>query len=571
MTARGRGDGAGATPGRETTWARLRGPIALVAVTLALYARAPWCGFMSDDRGVLVDRPTAPTFSSVVAAFTHHAMHIQNRAARPGADTYRPLAIASFLVEDAISGRSLLVHHVGNVLIHVANVLLVAAVAGALGLSRRASFAAALLFAAHPAISEAVYWINGRSDPLFVLFLLAALLAWVRGRLWLVAPLFFVSTLAKETAFAVAPAVVLLLPKLRRASAPRSYAALLAPWVAGGVAGIGLRMLALRHMALSDGGGHVAFALARLPEVIADALLSLARPVAEMPVTLFDRYRTIHPAGFAVGCALLALMLALGVVALRRGREVEAWAVASAFLGLAPIALLTFFGFYAGWGRYLYAVAPMACIGAAAVLVDRVLPALREPWRGAALAGAIGYVVVGGVSTFLAASDWRDERAFAEALVRDRPGESVGYMTLGTLDAADGNPALAVADLRRAAEIVPTNPAVWSRLAVLLMTTDQREQAYVAAGRSLALRPGDADTTHVAAVGLLEHGKERDAADALLRVLLVDPTHEGARATIREAAGHLGPASSFVATLRAAVDGDARYAGIASTVRAALE
>ena len=102
-----------------------------------------------------------------------------------------------------------------------------------LGASKDAAALGAILFAVHPAIGEAVHWINGRSDPLCVLFLLLALLAWLRGRSVVTALCVLSATLCKETAFVLAPCALLLLPKRE----PKSgFVAAAWPWAGGTVA-----------------------------------------------------------------------------------------------------------------------------------------------------------------------------------------------------------------------------------------------------------------------------------------------------------------------------------------------
>ena len=118
-------------------------------------------------------------------------------------------------------------HHLANVVLHVANVLLVFALfARATGNSWRSAFVAAL-FAVHPLHVESVAWIAERKDVLSLFFGLLALYAYVRyvqrqriALLGMALAFFLCSLLSKQTLVTL-PFVLLLLDywPLRRQSA----------------------------------------------------------------------------------------------------------------------------------------------------------------------------------------------------------------------------------------------------------------------------------------------------------------------------------------------------------------
>ncbi len=101
---------------------------------------------------------------------------------------YRPITMASFSLNYAVGGNNAAGYHLLNATIHVANTLLVWAVAlvlmRALGVQRSgdAALAVALLFAAHPINTQPVNYISGRSTLLVGLFSLACFLLYARSR-----------------------------------------------------------------------------------------------------------------------------------------------------------------------------------------------------------------------------------------------------------------------------------------------------------------------------------------------------------------------------------------------------
>jgi tetratricopeptide (TPR) repeat protein len=129
---------------------------------------------------------------------------------------YHPLSMLSLSVDHRIGGLSPRVYHASNLALHLANTLLVFALARRLLQSLPGGFIAALLFGVHPLHVESVAWVSERKDVLYTLFYLLSLLAYLRcldradGRqrfytLSLVA--FVLSLLSKGQAVALAPSL----------------------------------------------------------------------------------------------------------------------------------------------------------------------------------------------------------------------------------------------------------------------------------------------------------------------------------------------------------------------------
>ena len=128
-----------------------------------------------------------------------------------------PLTWMSLMLDATLYGTWPGGHHLVNVLLHAANVLLVFAVLlKATGKTGQSAFVAAL-FAVHPLHVESVAWIAERKDVLSLFFGLAALYAYVgyaqkpgRARLALSIVCYLCSLLSKQTLVTL-PFVLLLL------------------------------------------------------------------------------------------------------------------------------------------------------------------------------------------------------------------------------------------------------------------------------------------------------------------------------------------------------------------------
>lgn len=200
-------------PRAEHARADLAGAALVLLAVLAAWSGAGQVGFQFDDWNVIVDNPAVHDWETW-------------RRFMPG---IRPLLKASYVAAWTAGGGHPAAFAWFNVAVHALNALLLLALLRALaprlGLGaageRWVPAASALLFALHPAQTEAVTYLSGRSVSLMALFCLAAVLFQVRAAgsraplsLRLGAALCFALALAvKEHAWAV-PVAVLLVERL---------------------------------------------------------------------------------------------------------------------------------------------------------------------------------------------------------------------------------------------------------------------------------------------------------------------------------------------------------------------
>jgi len=362
----------GAADGGETTPAARRrapsrgaadGPLAagalLCVAVLAAYANALGASFQFDDWAVIVDEPRVASLSAFWASM-------------PG---IRPLLKLSYALGNE-AGLGAVGFHAVNVAIHLGAALLVFALlrrllrtgAAPAGLDAPASSAAAfsdaapraawreelgplagaLVFALHPAQTEAVTYVSGRSTSLAALFALASAYCWLRARAGeggraapVLSPLFFALALATKEYVVVLPLALLLLDRVdlavrarprRRLGALRALAphlALLAGALALAALGDTYRRFAATSLALRGPLDNLAAQLGGLGH--------LARNI------VFWRGLNADPAlptpgwswGRIAAALLLAAFVALALLALKK-RPRSAFAPLWFLLWLAP-------------------------------------------------------------------------------------------------------------------------------------------------------------------------------------------------------------------------------------------
>jgi len=164
--------------------------IAVAALAVAAYLPSLAGVFQFDDYNVIVHNPTVHSWGALLA----------------DAGGIRPLLKASYALNWTLGGGFNLL----NIALHAMNAALLFFIGDTLFRDRRAALIAALLFALHPAATEAVTYVSGRSVSLMTFFYLGALLAYLRGAHWLVSSLLFLCALATRETAVTLPAALLL-------------------------------------------------------------------------------------------------------------------------------------------------------------------------------------------------------------------------------------------------------------------------------------------------------------------------------------------------------------------------
>jgi tetratricopeptide (TPR) repeat protein len=164
--------------------------LAVAAAAFIVYIPSFWGVFHFDDYNVIVNYPTVHSWEALFD--------------RAGGGV-RPLLKASYTLNWTLGfGFSLF-----NIAVHALNAALLFLIADRLFRDRRAALIAALAFALHPAATEAVTYISGRSSSLMAAFYLGAMLAYLHGHRFTSALLFILAVATRETAVTL-PAALLL-------------------------------------------------------------------------------------------------------------------------------------------------------------------------------------------------------------------------------------------------------------------------------------------------------------------------------------------------------------------------
>ena len=361
---------------------------ALFVLAVATFLPALSHGFVWDDVNNLVLSDRLRHWSSLGEVFRQPAMW---SAGLPVGQvgTYRPLALASFVIDHQLGGGHAWMFHLTSVLLHgLAAVLLFRVFtrllgAGPAGTANRAAWALAAIWAVHPAAVEAVAWINGRSELFALLFGSCALLAALPPgggppgdlrRLGVFAGL-LLAALGKETGLVFVPLMLLLVAGQGDATRPLWRRIPAGLWLSAGAATfayLGMRSHALATAAL-PAASDLPRVVVGIPALWMRALQAALLPVDRAPISVGRWIRGLSVVELLVYLLACLLLAAAATWLWRRGRQLVGVGLAWWAMALLPASLVVV-STWPGLMRWLYLALPGLLLAGQQLLAGR-LPA----------------------------------------------------------------------------------------------------------------------------------------------------------------------------------------------------
>ena len=204
-------------------------PIAILAlVSLVVYFNSLTNGFVYDDYATIIEnKHIQHPGKSLPSLFSRSYFNIAS-----GEASYRPVATLSYYLIYAIGELNATYYHLFSVLLHALNVILVYLLANKIIKNRYTALIAGLLFACHPALTEAVDAISYNEDLLTAFFFFLALIIYAditsadvkpRIKAYILSLFsFLLALLSKEMAITL-PAVIFLYDLVMRDADGRSF------------------------------------------------------------------------------------------------------------------------------------------------------------------------------------------------------------------------------------------------------------------------------------------------------------------------------------------------------------
>jgi tetratricopeptide (TPR) repeat protein len=482
-----------------------RWAVASIAILAVLcYANAVANGYVQDDQGIIHDNPLVKTVTGLWRAFAHAYWPEE----RNGAGQYRPLVIASFVIDRAILNVGPWWVHLENIAWHAFVCVLVYRLLGMM-LSTRGAWLGAAWFAVQPVHVEAVSNGVGRCELMASAFVLLALFAHRRRRR--TAILWYALALASKESGIVFLALALLSDLVldRQTDGTRELYLAYA-----GVTTVYAGVLTL----LFEHSRFVVIAVTWDGATTVDRWLTMLRVVPEIarlmlaPVDLkidytprtIDLVTTVTP-GVVLGAALLVAAIAAMVAAWRRAPAV-AFGIAWFFIALSPVSNVLFPSGVVLAERTLY----LPSIGAAVVagwVFERVLTARPR----AVVVFATVLLAAFAARTWTRTPFWHDKKNFLIQAVSQQPESYRAHYMVCTLFLVEKHFADAAHECRTARRLYPVDISPYVDGAVAALGVHDSVTTEQLLDSALKRQPNDYGTLLVLARLRRVQGRYREA------------------------------------------------------------
>ena len=524
-----------------------------------------WGGFVWDDNICVKVEPVQEVSGLWQIWFAPSALGEEGH--------YWPLVYTTFWLEHKLWGFDPAGYHVVNVLLHLANVLLL------WHLLRRlvvpGAWVVAAVFAVHPLHVESVAWIIERKDVLSGLFYLASALVWMRfvekpsSRRYVCSLALYAAGLLSKSIVVTLPAALLIWPWWKQGRVTSTDLLRLVPFFLVGLV-ITVGDLAfyqsVEPLALGYSFTERTLIAARALWFYAGKLLWPTNLAVIYP--LWD-IRVADPLAWGYFIAAVALAIILWHFRQRIGRGPLAGALFFA-VTLSPVLGFVDYGYmqYAFVAdRFQY----LAGIGVVAVAIGAVSSGVRhisDLWQKVSLGSTAMVLVVFGVLTWQQTSIYRDEETFyrhiialnpqarnahlnisktlydqaryeealeaARVAVEQRPDHFDTHANLGGVITALGRFDEAEPHLRHAIALNPQEWHAYLNLGKVLGGQGRYEEALEVARVAVERRPDVAVAHAILGLSSAALGRFDDALQHFDQALSLDPTLENVRAN-REA------------------------------------
>ena len=504
----------------------------LAAITFAVFGQTLRHEFVNyDDNRYVYENSTITnglTHAGIVQAFAHGSLA-----------NWDPLTTISHMLDCQLHGLQPGGHHLTNVLLHAASVILLfLALRKMTGALWRSAFVAAV-FAVHPLHVESVAWVSERKDTLSGFFFMLTLLAYAyyaKGppKVWryLLVMIFFACGLMSKSMLVTLPFVLLLLDywplgrfddlpaKEKRAAVLRSRAVLeklplLALMIGSCVMAVVMQGRAIKSFE------EYPFGL-RLANAVVSVVVYIRQMFFPAGLAVFYPYPSHGLPGMEVGAA--ALVLAAITLAAWHWRRTQPWLLTGWlwYLGmLVPVMGLLQIGAQAHADRYTY-LPQIGLYMALTWLAGGV--GTSWPHRRLVL-GGVACAVIGalGVAAFIQATYWQDSASLWKHTLACTTDNFVAHNNLGSFEYQHRQTAEAAANFRQAVTIRPDFVDARCNLGSALLQQGRVDDAIAEFQAAVELQPGDPNYSADLGTALLQKGRLDGAVAAFENSLAIRP------------------------------------------------
>jgi tetratricopeptide (TPR) repeat protein len=557
--------------------------LVLILATLAVFHQLPSNDFVNYDDDLFVyENPQVRKGLSkegVIWAFT---------AFSP--DYWKPLSWLSHMLDCELFGLRPGMHHLTNLLLHVASTVLLLLVLNRMtGALWPSSFVAAL-FALHPLHVESVAWVAERKDVLGAFFWFLTIWAYSRyverplfGRYLFVLLLFALALMAKPMVVTL-PFVLLLLDYwplermqlhrmrlagergMTKSSALRLFCEKIPLFVLSGATTV-ITIIAQRQVGALKSIEAYPFKLR-----IANALVSYISYIGKMvwphKLAVFYPYPTAIPLWQSAGAGLLLITVSVLLMRAAANRPYLATGWLWYLVTLLPVIGLVQVGGQAMADRYTY----LSLVGLF-ISIAWGVPSLLANWHQAkkAIALATAVLLLGfATCSVLQVRYWQDSVSLFRHTDKVTSNNDVAHNHLGIALASQGELEEAMSHYAEALRIKPREPWVHSNLGIALARQGRLEEAIGHYAEALRIKPDLGKAHNNLGNALAKQGKLEEARSHFSEALRIKPDFAKAHNNLGNALAMQGELEEAMSHYSKALRVNPDYAGAHNNLGNAL-
>jgi tetratricopeptide (TPR) repeat protein len=513
---------------------------ALAIISAAIYYNSLSNGFVFDDYGVIVENKHINDFRNSLPSFFNDSYF----KIAGGEASYRPIATLSYFLIHSFAGLNPFYYHLASVVLHTLNVILVYVLISLLLKDRFKALLAALLFACHPVLTEAVDCIAFNEDLLAAFFILLAFILYVKavdkrpaGSAHLLSLFFFFcSLLSKEMAISL-PALILLYDLAFREAAERGLSVkhilttIKIRWSFytgyALVAGLYLLLRFAIFVNPADGNKHHFGSLLERLLYLPYHIFSFFK-LAIAPYDLNVDYVYSYPHGFFEISNLIGFVIISGLVVLsffiyKRSKEIF-FGIWWFLIALFPVYNIIEIS-YPLAERYLYTPIIGFCL-ILPIILYRIFSNIRNRTLFVRMAALLVIIAVSAAYSTIAIGrnkDFKDDFSLWSKTVVQSPNSANAHGGLGHAYHKRGQLDKAIVEFQKAVRILPNHFRAYYILGVLYDQKGDIKNAIDNYKKSIAINPEFADAQYNLAILYHKQGLIADAIRQYKKVIELMP------------------------------------------------
>jgi protein O-mannosyl-transferase len=471
---------------------------------------------------------------------------------------WHPLTWLSLILDCQLFGPGPAGFHIVNLLLHIANTLLLFGVLKKMTNSLWPSAFAAALFALHPLHVESVAWIAERKDVLSTFFWLLAMLAYARyvsrpsAVHYLLVLLIFALGLMAKPMLVTLPFVFLLLDywpleRISRFNRQVIYRLVLEkiPFIV-----LAIASSIIAFLTQQSSGAISSFAAIPLKFRIGNALISYMEYIGKMiwPSRLAVYYPHPYENVSVLYAVISAVFLLIVTILVIRFAKLHRYLVTGWFwyLGtLIPVIGIIQVGNFAMADRYTYIT-----LTGLFIIIAWGLPQLLSKWKLRKFVLALSMIIVLpalAITAHRQAGFWKDSLTVFSHAAQVSSNNWLAYYNLGVFYGKMGRHSEAIEACKQTIRIKPDFPDAYDNLGIAFGKLDRHAEAMEAFKQAIRLKPANAKAHFNLGVAYDNLSRFSESIDAYKQAVRIKPDYAEAHTNLAYAYLNVGDKNSALA------------------------